>query len=322
MELVGAVKAASTPVVRAVLLMMAALHGGPEKSKKETWTCCRSDGSPAATFSETEGWKTLRECKGIPPTVEMQFHVDHTNDNAVKFKWVPMDDSHVVLIAQRTETGVSTQPVSISLSTGEEPLLSIMKNVSEWTTETAEDAVKRLRLALFNRLSAEFPSEGNGSSNTTNNNTNTAPPHRESEREVLEERDVVHRESNIAAPDRIPVPAGESLFAGIVPRLPGYRYGERDLLPGGGITPPVGNSNSAGGMFLGPQAFNNVDLPQARYNPMFPGDTGPYRGGRPQPMRTFPGEPDPDLLLPPGGPAFGGLGFGPGRGGRGPSYFG
>ncbi|KAH9598124.1 hypothetical protein LSM04_004224 [Trypanosoma melophagium] len=322
MELASAVKAAPTPVVRAVLLMMAAVHNGPGELKNETWTCCHSDGSSAGTFSETEGWKMLRECQGTPSTVEMHCRVNNTDVNAVKFKWVPMDDSHLVLIAQRTGTGISTQPVSISLSTKEEPLFSIMNGVTEWTEETAEDAVRRLRPALFNRLSEQFPPKGNSSTTTTTSNTTKEQPHTHSEEEALEERQTVHLESKNETPQRITPTASQPLFAGIVPRLPGYRYGERDLLPGGSLPPP-GSSDSTGGMLLDPQSFQGggAALPHARYNPMFPGDIGPQRGIHPGAARTFPGEPDPDLLLPPGGPGFGGLGFGPGRGGGGPSLF-
>ena len=143
-------------------------------------------------------------------------------------------------------------------------------------------------------------------------------------------------------------PNGPPQFAGLRPSPgvatqptfshPSTRYGDADLLPGGGIG--VGRA-PAGGMFMGPNSSifqqgarggqgSIGGVPDAgrqlgRYDPMFPGDTGQSVGAP-----RFPGEPAPDHLPPfdpngnlkfPGSRGGGSSGFGNlGRGGGGFNY--
>lgn len=113
----------------------------------------------------------------------------------------------------------------------------------------------------------------------------------------------------ISSSGAVPGPSGG--FAGIAPRPAGQRYGDGDLVPGGDVR--------GGGMLMGPPIITTPPTAEgfARYDVIFPGSNLPRQphflqppGAAPSP---FPGEPDPDHLLPlQGGPhdPFGGPGHG------------
>ncbi|EAN90477.1 hypothetical protein C3747_76g223 [Trypanosoma cruzi] len=318
MELANALTAAPTPIVRAIFLMMSAMHGG-EAGDRKRWTCCHANGTTAENLSATEGWQTLRkESERTPSMVEMHYRVGDTGDNNVKVKWVPMDDTHLVLILQN-ESGTAElrQPVSISICTEEEPLVSYLRGSIEWTVEKAETAVTQLRPALYEII--EEQQQRSCSSNKNNNNNGGGGGGNETmgfttqtQRQGYESRqEYIPDAPFLAEPRGVTKP----LFAEMGPRPPGFRYGEGDLVPGGSLSP---EGVSSGGMKLDPKAFHGTGAIPCRYDPMFPGDV-PRGGGMwgPGPGRVFPGEPDPDNFAPPGNPAFR-MGFGPGAaGGRG-----
>ncbi|KEG12399.1 hypothetical protein DQ04_01741010 [Trypanosoma grayi] len=286
-EMVSAMTAASSPLARAVFLTMAAIQD-------EAWTCCHGDGSPAGTLCAVEGWRALRASTTLPATVEVHYQVGGACDNIVKVKWVPMDDTHMMVIAQSRDGSTSRQPVGVPLCTEEEPLASVMHGKTEWNAETLAAATRRLRPSLHDAF-------GIAQCVGTKGTVSAAQPPQEQQEPTNRPFECGPDRPHGSAP-----PAAQSLFDGVAPRPPGYRYGEGDLVPGGSLAP-------GSGMMLNTQAFRTGTLPQARYDPMFPGDV---RGGRmwgPGAGRTFPGEPDPDLFTPPGGPAFGSA-FGPGMG--------
>lgn len=128
-----------------------------------------------------------------------------------------------------------------------------------------------------------------------------------------------------------------SAFANVQLRPDGQRYGDADLRPGGSL-------EGSGGMLMNERNFpgsvvgGRGDLYEqpgvgaasdyARFDPMFPGQLRPGRGGGGRGgfgvgAPRMPGEPDDDNFFPPGGrpgEAFGGPGggqFGPGQGGFG-----
>ncbi|RNF02006.1 uncharacterized protein Tco025E_08476 [Trypanosoma conorhini] len=317
MELAGALTAAKTPLARAIFLMMSAIHGGDAGDKK-TWSCCYANRSTAASPSATEGWRTLqKEDGGATPVVEMHYRLGDTGDSMVKVKWVPMDDTHLVLILQnQNDPAVSRLPVSVSFCTEDEPLASGLCGTTQWTAETAQAAVARLRPALFDYitrqqdrscLSNNNTGGGGGSGGGGENGTTLSTA--ETQRQATESR-----QEYIPAAPCPPGPQGVTrpMFAGTGPRPPGFRYGEGDLVPGGSLSP---GGIPGGGMMLDPSAFHGSGVMPARYDPMFPGDVPDGRGLRgPGGGRAFPGEPDPDNFTPPGGPAFR-MGFGPGKAG-------
>eukprot|EP00796_Vickermania_ingenoplastis_P008217 gene8217-5741_t len=122
-------------------------------------------------------------------------------------------------------------------------------------------------------------------------------------------------------PEGGPRRQGEGVFGGGVLRPPGARYGDNDLLPGGGLDPAGSslinerNFHSYMHSLYGGEApgSGGASLPRARYDPMFPGDHPGFDMRVPgsRVPDAFPGEPDNDILQPPGLP------FGaPQRGGR------
>ncbi|KAK7197901.1 hypothetical protein NESM_000744500 [Novymonas esmeraldas] len=128
--------------------------------------------------------------------------------------------------------------------------------------------------------------------------------------------------------------APASSFADVELRPAGQRYGDADLVPGGGL---------GGGMMMGERSFGRPGMPSglprtpgddrprfgpadgyARFDPIFPGQMPPGGvgpGGRGPRAPRLPGEPDNDLFAPPlgrPGEPFGGPGggqFGPRQGG-------
>ncbi|RNF09508.1 hypothetical protein TraAM80_02117 [Trypanosoma rangeli] len=308
MELATALTAAMTPIVRAIFLMMSAIHDGDVGDKK-TWKCCHTNGATAESPSVTEAWLALqREGQGTPPVVEMHYRLGDTGDNIVRVKWVPTDNTHLVLILQhQNDTAVSREPVTISLCTECEPLKSSLLETTQWTAEAANAAVARLRPALFDHITRQQYRPYDSNSNNNSGDGNGAMSLRaEPPRQAVESR-----QEYIPAAPYVTEPQGvtQPMFAGTAPRPPGFRYGEGDLVPGGSLSPEGG---SGGGMMLGPRAFHGGGVMPVRYDPMFPGDLPDGSGMRGRGRgRVFPGEPDPDNLAPPGGPAFQ-MGFGPG----------
>ncbi|ESL07695.1 hypothetical protein TRSC58_04612 [Trypanosoma rangeli SC58] len=301
MELASALTAAMTPIVRAIFLMMSAIHGGDAGDKK-TWKCCHTNGATAEAPSATETWLALqREGQGTPPLVEMHYRLGDTGNDIVRVKWVPTDNTHLVLILQyQNDTAVSREPVSISLCTECEPLESSLRETTQWTAEAANAAVARLRPALFDCITGQQDRPCGSNSNNDGGGGNGAMPlTADPPRQAVESR----QEYISAAPYVTePQDVSQPMFAGTGPRLPGFRYGEGDLVPGGSLCP---EGAFGGGMMLGPRAFHGGGVMPVRYDPMFPGDAPGGSGMRGRGRgRVFPGEPDPDNLAPPGGPAF------------------
>lgn len=311
MELVEALNATEVPIARAVFLMISAVQDADAGDNK-TWSCCHPDRSPAASPGSTTGWRSLRESPSGPAVIEVCY-----NDGADSFltvKWVPMDKTHLVMITQRSDRERSHQPLNTSFCIEDEPLASLALGqqtgsgasaAAMWTAESLGSALHRLRCLLQSAI-------GNTGRGSEQNEKFSAAQDSDCGRELPSPRETQPRPLELhcggpAPPPSPPVPSqGSLLFAGVVPRPPGARYGEADLIPGGG------GFGMGGGMMLGREAFQGSHIVPARYNPMFPGDVPPRVRPPGRYGSTFPGEPDPDNFLPPGGPAFSSS-FGPGR---------
>ncbi|KAG8348818.1 hypothetical protein ERJ75_001362100 [Trypanosoma vivax] len=309
MELLSDVGSAASPLGRAIRLLLLALHGSDAGGAGKTWACCAKDGSPAGSPSAVAAWQLFAEGREMPSIVEAQYSFGDGSAGLLKVKWVPMDDAHIVMASQYICAGVSSEPKSTAISVGEEPLLSALKISSEQVSD-AEAVLRHVRLLLDPII--QFHTHGRGATETAPSSSGNGAQGEEVPNNTS--GGARERAASPHAPVTRPTPG--SLFAGVTLRPPGFRYGEGDLVPGGGC---VGGGS---GMILNSNAFQGSFGPTPRYDPMFPGDR-PRVGGivhPPPPPTPFPGEPDHDHLRPPGGPASG-FGLGPlPPGGRWPPF--
>nr|CCC95589.1 unnamed protein product [Trypanosoma congolense IL3000] len=310
MNLADALNSARSPITKSIFLVVSAVDGA-EAGEGRLWAPCNQDRSSAVSIMSTAGWLALCKDHEEPTVVEACY--GNGAGGFLTVKCVPMDDTYLVMIVQRGDGENLPAPISTTFSIKEEPLVSLLgayiagddtTTPSKWNSVSAEQAVQSLRCSLSRSIACA--SQAHGSEKTS---SVVAPV------EVEKRESVLPQSVQSGIPECGPafspptgVTGSSALFAGLVPRPVGFRYGERDLLPDGGSGIGVG-----GGMALGSDAFRGANVPYARRDPIFPGDRP--RGGHFSCPKAplLPGEPDPDHLIPPGGLAFSSC-FGPGRG--------